>query len=371
MKNSEKKHKFHLLRNKLFFLFSIVKSKVPKNILEKSITSLNKISKKAVAYRLAINFILGIIILSYSGTFNYFFPHLICLTLNIIITLSIGREYANTISFLDNEILPKKFCKKYIEFCGIYKQFRHKAFHALNFVLCVIVLTIFFWGIFSQNYIKLDLVGWYAVYMVSVTVSISVIGYSQYLWLLWFLYRMNYCSLIPYNEIIPAYTPFLVKIGSLTKHAKWCFFSEGFLYVFEYFILIPKGKVTLSEINMPDQTSFLVTWGVIFVVIILAFPVIIYIQESLLSKIVKELKKQRLNALLYNYHISNIEKKELSPQIYMRNQMINSLIVSPDYPVEIQRLGPSVVAAATCVLHIANLINQYPELKAFLVNRFF
>lgn len=309
--------------------------------------------------------------MNYSGTFEYFFPHLVCLSLNIIITLSIGGEYADTIAFLDNEILPEKSCRKYKELCGTYKQFRHKAFHGLNFILCIIILTIFFWGIFSQHYIKLDVVGWYAVYMVSITVSISVIGYAQYLWLLWFLYRMSYCTIIPYNEIIPAYTPFLVKIGTLTKHAKWCFFIEGFLYVFEYLILIPKGNVTLLKINMPNQTSFLVTWGIIFVVIILAFPVIIYVQESLLTKIVKKLKNQRLEALLYNYYIPAIDKNELSPQIYMRNQMINSLINSPDYPVKIQRLGPSVVAVATCVLHVINLINQYPELKTFLVNRFF
>ena len=370
MKNSVKKHKIRLLKDKLASLFSKIKNKLPKNLLEKCIMSLKTVSKKSVISILTINFILGILILNYSDTFNYFSPHLICLTLNIVITLLIGHEYANTIEFLDSEILPKRFCKKYVELCGVYKQFRHKTFHDINFVLCIIILTIFFWGIFSQHYIKLNIVGWYAIYMVAVTVSMSVIGYAQYLWLLWFLYRINYCSLIPYNKIRPAYTPFLVKIGTLTKHAKWCFFIEGFLYVLEYSILIPKGNITLSEINVPDKVSFLVTWGVIFVVIILAFPVIIFIQESLLSKIVKDLKKNRLEALLYNYDIQDIKKNELTPQIYMRNQMINNLIASPDYPIKIQRFGPSVVAAATCVLHIVNLLDQYPELKTFLVNRF-
>ncbi len=370
MKKNGKKHKFQLFKAKLSSLLSKIRNRLPPNLLEKCIMSLKTVSKKSVIILLTINFILGIVILNYSDAFSYFFPHLICLTLNIVITLLIGHEYANTIGFLDTEILPNKSCKKYIELCGVYKQFRHKTFHGINFVLCIIILTIFFWGIFSQHYIKLDVVGWYAIYMVTITVSISVIGYAQYLWLLWFLYRINYCSLIPYNEIIPAYTPFLVKIGTLTKHAKWCFFIEGFLYVFEYFILIPKGNVTLLEIDVPDKASFLVTWGVIFVVIILAFPVIIFIQESLLSKIVKDLKKQRLEALLYNYDIPDIKKNELSPQIYIRNQMINNLIISPDYPIKIQRLGPSVVAAATCVLHIVNLINQYPELKKFLINRF-
>lgn len=371
MKKNGKKQKNHFLIKKVFSLFIRIKNKFSKNMLKNRIMSLKDFPTKAVSYILTINFFLGIVILNYTGTFNYFFPHLICLTINIITTLSIGHEYANTIAFLDDEILSEKNCKKYIELCGIYKQFQKKAFHNLNFLLCIIVLTIFFWGIFTQQYIKLNIVGWYAIYMVSITVSISVIGYAQYLWLLWFLYRINYCSLIPYNEIIPAYTPFLVKIGTLTKHAKWCFFIEGFLYVFEYYILIPKGNVTLKQINMPNQISFLITWGVIFVVIILAFPTIIFLQEVLLSKIVKELKRQQLETLLYSYEIQAFEKIEVSPQSYMRNQMINNLLTSPDYPVKIQRLGPSVIAAATGVLHIFNLINQYPELKIFLVNRFF
>lgn len=370
MKKSKKRQKVHFLREKIFSLLIIVKGKFSKDLLEKSIMSLRKFPSKAVIYQLVINFSLGIVILNYTGTFKYFFPHLICLTLNIITTLLIGCEYVNTVVFLNNEILSEKLSGEYIELCEIYKRFQHKAFHNANFALCIVVLSIFFWGIFSQNYIKFDIVGCYAVYMVSITVSISVIGYSQYIWLLWFLYRINFCSPIPFNKIIPAYTPFLVKIGILTKHAKWAFFIEGFLYVFEYFILIPKGNVSLTTINMPNRISFLFTWGVIFVVIILAFPVIIFVQETLLSNIIKGLKKQRLEALLYDYDIPVIETNEVSPQFYMRNQMINNLLISPDYPVKIQRIGPAIVAVATGVVHLYNLINQYPELKTFLVNRF-
>lgn len=366
MKKNKKTDKGFVL-----IVFSKLKSVISNNFLEKSIISLNKITKKTILSWLTLNFFIGIAILTYTNTFCDFFPHLICLTLNIFITLTIGSEYADTVLFLDEEIAAKIYHEKNIELRIIYKRFRYKALHNLNFILCFIVLAVFFWGIFSQHYIKLDLVGCYAVYMVSLTVSISVIGYAQYLWLLWFLYRISYCSSMLYNKIMPAYTPFLVKIGVLTNHAKWCFFIEGFLYVFEYFILIPNGNVSLSNINMPDKTSFLITWGVIFVVIILAFPIIIYIQESLLSKIVNNLKKQSMEILFLNLDTLIMENTEMFPQIYMRNQMINNLISSPDYPVKVQRLGPSVVATATSILHVVNLINQYPELKTFLVNRLF
>lgn len=368
MKKKIRKNRNLFSKTKLFLTVSEIKSKILTCSLEKGILFWWKSPQKIVRL-LIFNFLLGIIILTYTKTMNYFFPHLICLTLNIIITLYIGREYARTILFLDDTIL-KNVKEENIELRQNYKRFRQKAFHLQNLLLCIIVLSVFFWGIFSQHYIKLDVVGCYAVYMVSITVSISVIGYSEYLWLLWFLYRVSKCSCMPYNKMIPAYTPFLVKIGTLTNHAKWCFFIEGFLYVFEYFILIPNGNVTFSNISMPDNFSFLVTWAVIFIVIILAFPIIVYIQESLLSTIVNNLKTESIEILTYKFNFPVEKNMDHFSEIYMCNGLINSLITSPDYPVKVQRLGPTIVAMASFVLHIINLINQYPALKFFLINRF-
>lgn len=369
MKKKNKRIKKHFeLKAKILHAFSKIKSKIIGCSLKNGILLLDKISVKKMLIPLMLNFLLGTIILIYTQTIVYFFPHLICLTFNIIFTLSLGSEYAHTILSLDDEILKNAQVEN-IELRENYKRFCHKAFNISNLILCMIMLSVFFWGIFSQHYIKLDLVGCYAVFMVTITVSISVVGYAEYIWLLWFLYRVSNCSLVVYNKIIPAYTPFLVKIGTLTKHAKWCFFAEGFLYVFEYFILIPNGNVTLSSINMPNNFSFLVTWGVIFVVIIIAFPTITYVQEHLLSKIVSNLKDQEIKYLSTKSYILIDGNYKEFPEIYMRHWIINNLINSPDYPVKIQRLWTSILSVATFVLHIVNLINQYPELKTYLINR--
>lgn len=368
MKKTDRKNKEFSSKAKIFSIISKIKLKILTCSLEKTILFWWRFPKKVVSL-LVFNFVTGIIILTYTKTISHFAIHLICLTLNIIITLYIGREYALTILSFDDTIL-KNIKEENIELRQNYKRFRQKAFHPQNLLFCIIVLFVFFWGIFSQNYIKLDVVGCYAVYIVSLTVSASVIGYVEYLWLLWFLYRVSKCSCIPYNKMIPAYTPFLVKIGTLTNHAKWCFFIEGFLYVFEYFILIPSSNFNFSNINMPDNFSFLVTWAVIFVVIILAFPIIIFVQESLLFTIVNNLKTKRIEALSYKLNLSIIKNVNHISEMYMCNGLINSLITSPDYPVKVQRLGPTIVAVLTFVLHIVNLINQCPDLKAFLINRF-
>ncbi|MCM1261769.1 MAG: hypothetical protein NC313_03535 [Butyrivibrio sp.] len=371
MKNKSKCTKKHFkLKEKIIFILSKIKFKILECSLEKPILLLDKISVKTMSIPLVSNFLLGTIILDYTKTMDYFFPHLVCLTFNIIFTLSLGSEYAYTIMSLDDEILQNVQTEN-IELREIYKRFRYRAFHILNLVLCVIVLCVFFWGIFSQHYITLNLVGCYAVYMVFITVSISVIGYAEYIWLLWFLYRVSNCSFMTYNKIIPAYTPFLVKIGRLTNHAKWCFFIEGFLYVFEYFILIPNGSITLSHINMPDNFSFIVTWLVIFFVIIVAFPIIIGIQEHLIAKIVSNLKTQEIKYLSTKLDILIYGNYTKFTEVYMQHWIIKNLIDSPDYPVKIQRLWTFVLSTVTFILHIANLINQYPQLKTYLINRLF
>lgn len=309
------------------------------------------------------NFLIGFLILYCTHNLSYFLPHLICLTLNVSVTIGIGKKYMQTIAFLDIELLINNTSEN-TEIRILYQRFKERTFYKANTLVCVVVLGIFFWGIISQHYIECNIVGVYAVLVVTFTVSISVIGYMQYLWLLWFLYRTGKCSSMYFNRNAPAHTPFLIEITSLTETAKWCFFLEGFLYVFEYFILIPKDKITLDGIQMPDNTSFLITWFVIFVVIILAFPSIIFIQEKLIAQIVDNLKHQQIKTLSQQFDIiSNVEGSSQTAKAFMYNTMINNIIASADYPVKSQRFGPALVSLATLCLHIVTLLTQIPSLN--------
>lgn len=317
-----------------------------------------------LATALVINFFAGLGILYFTNTLLHFILHLLSLTANMTITIAIGREYVDTIIFLDKKIVME-YTSENVELRMHYLKFREKTFSKSNLILCLIILIVFFWGIFSQNYIVLDVVGCYAVFIVSVTVSISVIGYSAYLYLLWFLYRIRNCTQMHYNTNNPASTPFLVKIATLTNHAKWCFLSEGFLYVFEYYILIPKENITPEGLQMPDNTSFLITWLVVFVVIILAFPIIVFLQESLMAQIVNNLKLNRINVLseLYENQISCVPKSFPVEETFMLNTIISNIISSADYPVKIQRFGPALISLATFFLHAVTLLSQLPSLK--------
>ena len=334
-----------------------------KTIMETGFNALRKYPLKIYILLLGINFFVGFWILFYTRTIAHFFPHLFCLTINISITLRIGKTYIDTLKALNEELY--KHTEENTEIRSLFTNYYSKAMHPINLLACIVVVTIFLWGIFSQHYITLDLVGSYAVFMVCVSVSLSVIGYTQYLWMLWFLFRVSKCSSMYYNKIAPANTPFLVKIATLLQHVKWCFLVEGFFYTFEYFILIPKGNITSTTINMPDNFSFLLTWVIVLLVIVLAFPILVFFQEHWLTQIVSNWKRQRIEYLLIQYENLGkiVSKKNLSLHTYLYHEIVANVVDSADYPLKIQRLGPMIVSIATVCIHMITLLGQLSDLK--------
>lgn len=311
------------------------------------------------AILIVTNFVIGFLILYCNRGLTFFFPHLVCLTLNIAITIYIGQKYVETLADLEREIVESHTIEN-AELRTLFQRFRKYAMCRSNKWACVIVLVIFFWGIVSQHYIKADVIGVYAIFIVTITVSISVIGYMQYLWMLWFLYRVSKCSRLYFNKNSPAHTPFLIKTAGLMGKAKWCFFTEGFLYVLQYYLLIPKERITGTGLQMPDNTSFVITWIVLFVVIILAFPALVLIQESLISKIVNDLKNKSLQILSKDFDIADESR---TAHKYMYSVMIKNILSSADYPVNNKRFGAGLISLATFCLHITTFLTQVSTLN--------
>lgn len=363
-----KKHNKRIKRKKLNLKTSSIcnRAKAKKSVLNNVFDFLRKLPKKIYILALVINFFVGFGILLYTHTVAYFFPHLLCLTINISITLRIGKTYIDTLKFLDKE-LSQKHPKENTEIRILLKKYYAKAMNSANLLACLVVVVVFLWAIFSQHYITLNLVGGYAVFVVCISVALSVVGYTQYLWMLWFLFRVSKCSSICYNEIVPANTPFLMEIAILLQQVKWCFFIEGFLYTFEYFILIPKGIAVFTDINMPDKFSFLLTWVIILLVIVLAFPLLVFLQEHWLTQIVDNCKNQRIEYLSIQYKqlIENVSTENMPFHTYMYQEIIAKIIDSADYPLKIQRLGPMIISIATVCLHVVSLLSQIPSLKEF------
>lgn len=348
-------------------LTSFISKELTARPLQKGFEKLNKISPKWIILALATNFGVGFCITNFTSTFQQYWIHIVCITICMSLTIIIGRKYTNTINLLDIEIEEENTSDN-VELRTNYKRFKNYTFHRANLAFCIIIPCIFFWAIFKQKYLLFDIVGIYGIFTISATLFMSILGYVEYMWMLWFLYRIGQCAHFNYNQSNPSQTPFLIYIADITNCAKWFFLVEGFLYIFEYFILIPHDNLTAGQFQMPDNLSFFFTWIFLFIVLVLAFPIIVVLQESMITKIIDNLKQQQIQnlSICFNIASNNLENTVSMEQAYMCNSIMANIIASNDYPIKARRFGPILISAATFALHAMNLLSQLPQINTVI-----
>lgn len=311
---------------------------------------------------LSINGAIGFFLIYFTNSFEEYWLHIVCITFCMSLTIIIGRKYIKIITLLDDEI--NKNILENVELKTNYKRFKDYAFHRANLLFCIVIPCIFFWAIFKQKYLKFDIVGIYGIVVISTTLFMSILGYVEYMWMLWLLYRIAHCDHFSYNKSNPSQTPFLIYIADITNCAKWFFLVEGFIYIFEYFILIPRGNLINGKIQMPDNLSFYITWIILLIVLVLAFPIIVLVQETMISKIIDDLKQEQIQLLSICFNIANNDlSNEKIEQAYMCNSIMANIISSSDYPIRTQRFGPALISMATFMLHTVNLLTQLPQIR--------
>lgn len=335
--------------------------------LQKGLEGLYQISPKRIILALLMNAGIGFYIIYMTNTFEQYWIHIVCITFCMALTIIIGRKYRTTIHLLDKEI-EKENTSDNVELRINYKRFKNYAFHKANAIFCIVIPCIFFWAIFKQNYLSFNIVGIYGILVISATLFMSIFGYVEYMWMLWFLYRISKCEHFCYNQSNPSQTPFLIHIADITNYAKWFFLIEAFLYIFEYFILIPREKLTINQFQMPDNFSFFVTWIFLFIVLVLAFPIIVFLQETMMVKIIDHLKQEQIQnlSLYFNIASQDLSNSATIEQAYMCNSMMTNVVASNDYPIKVRRLGPALISIATFALHTVNLLSQLPQVSSWI-----
>lgn len=350
--------------NKIKYLRMLVNEIMYKELevrpILKGFNAFYQISSIWILFALAINAIIGFGIIYFTNSFQKYWIHIVCITICISLTIIIGRKYTKTIALLDSEI-DKKNTHDNSELRINYKRFKNYAFHRANLLFCIIIPCVFFWAIFKQKYLLFDIVGVYGVIIISITLFMSILGYVEYIWILWLLYRIMHCEHFYYNESNPSQTPFLIYIADITNWAKWFFLVEGFIYIFEYFILIPHENVVVGKIRMPDNLSFFITWIILLIVLVLAFPIIVLLQETMISQIINNLKQEQIQTLSLCFNTANNDNTTIE-QAYMCNSIMVNIISSSDYPIRTQRFGPALISLATFALHTINLLLQLPQI---------
>ena len=240
-------------------------------------------------------------------------------------------------------------------------------------VACIVVTVFFFTCIVLLEYIEIDIIGIYALYIAGSSVLIGVYGYMQYLYFLWFVHAAGESDYSysnrrqAYNYYAPAETKWIAQIARTSQRLRNYFLFIGFIYVVEYGMLVPANRITLCEdsvlLDMPNNAAFVLSWIALFILVIIAFPVINYIQRSLVTRLVEKLKSATINELseLMESEYSNSKKKSASERLQTTityEILITNVKNSKSYPINRQLSYETIMTIVTFCVHVFNFYDK-------------
>lgn len=242
-----------------------------------------------------------------------------------------------------------------------------------------LVITVFFFScIVKLEYIDWDSIGIYAIYIAGSSVLIGAYGYVQYLCFLWFVYqagKLEYRS-ESYNMYTPAATPWVSQLAKISQRLRSFFLWIGLIYVIEYAMLVPADKISFTDntisLNTPNNAAFLVSWLALFLLVIVAFPVINHYQRKFVTDLIEKLKEQtvqELSVLMVEEKHSEQDKRWRMSMVITYSVLIENIRRTKSYPIK-QFFGyETIMTFVTFIVHVLNLYSKVvsiPQLRAIL-----
>lgn len=185
-------------------------------------------------------------------------------------------------------------------------------------------------------------------------VYISIIGYLQYIVLA--VYIRNLASdsgkfkKLPKSmvECVPAQLEWLQDLTKLSHTYRSCFFTLGSSYIIAFgaFCWLPEMQANTST------PAFFLLWGIIFVVIVLLFPIVSVLEYCWIKQIVEHLKASYIEDLEAESKLTRKSSAHvLSPATERLAQTLCAMQImnSRDYPLK--------SAWATCYAAVLSVFN--------------
>lgn len=219
--------------------------------------------------------------------------------------------------------------------------------------ICAIIFTILGLSIYSTKNISITLI--IMLLFFSVDIFFCMIGYMQYLYLFKFVYdlgKMNVYQIKNYNDIYPSKTVWIEQLSQICTIYQYVFFGLGSAYIvaFSRLCINPAFGVNL----VVNNTILIIEWVIISLLIIVTFPIVSFSEYTIISVIVKKLKKKSVRILDIKYrHSDDNMKLQLSSLIInitdTKNYPLNNTILN------IYSIISSFVNAVTALVTILNL----------------
>ena len=298
----------------------------------------------------------------------YVFPYFFCFVLifaciGFIVWKSI-HFYAMHMTKITSSLATQNIARPANSF---YYKYVYKNIAYILFPL-IIVFTFGCGGCFMFGALSFDPLFIWVMTLFSLVVYISIVGYVQYVLLAIYIYKLatnkyEFSALQhSLNECILADIEWIQNITKLSHVYRTVFFTIGSLYIiaFSAFCYIPDFKANC------DLQIYKILWYIIFIAIVLTFPVISILEYLWIKKIVEKIKEKYLFDIQNEtkQNVANLNKDKISRiQIFLlENIYALRIMESRDYPiVSIWNVGYSFcLAIFNFIATILTIVHELP-----------
>lgn len=221
------------------------------------------------------------------------------------------------------------------------------------------------------GFIQKNPAGYYAILYGASAYYLALLGYVQIAIAIFQFYKIakDEGECIPLDFPSDAISPpeWLSIWNKLFQNIIKVFFCVGTLFTLEYIMLMPQNVVEIVNgkyvFNVCDVKSFLMSWGTIFIFIIIAFPIISIIIRNLQKLLIKNLSKKI--SCEYKILFSDNLVNSSALNFWAYKQLLE---VSLQYKSYIPNKKSIIPIASTLLSFLLNIIKFYESILHPLLN---
>lgn len=206
-------------------------------------------------------------------------------------------------------------------FHAINTKFNNMQSSFCNFIIPITVVLFYSISGLSLLTINVNLI-MISIFMVTfvAAVFLSIIVYLQYVYLVIYIKRIANIStpIKNYDSHFPAETDWLVGLNKLYYSYRNAFFFIGTLYILAFgFFCFSKEYVLIESLSKTNTVALILCWLVIFLAIVLVFPIVSIYEHYKIKSITQKLKAQSITFL----------EKSIEPSLSKKGFFIERLVV--------------------------------------------
>lgn len=290
--------------------------------------------------------------------FKYSLIHQIDLIIISLIGLYMLQYLHNTVSSTRDLVLG--VCPDISELLGKLNKSRVST---LNLLLPLLPVISFSNKIVKLKYVPISITGFYAIFMAASAFYIALVCYWQLIIstkTIYYLARIDFNNLpfIYPNDLLEI-PDWIKKLTDIYKRTQFSFFTVGTLFTAEYIMLMPDNIEIIDSngnLNINLSFDFWSTWIVIFVFIIIAFPIFWILLKKLYIRLAINLSKKASQQLA----LLTIDSAKDITSLWSYYQMQNNAIKYENKLFPKHNFYPLI---ATSVSFILNLIKLFELLN--------